>query len=230
MKIIVFDTETSGLPMGGFIPTIVQFSYVKYNTETNEIEKEVDSIIKQPTDYIIPKESIRIHHITNEMCADRGVEVLPILHQFIEDTKDCERIVGHNISFDMDRLTSVYRKMADGHPDPAVREHYVREIQYIVDHMRPKTYCTMRRSVDFCNIVRINVRGNKYKKVPKLVELYEKIFDYRPDGLHNSLVDVYACLLCYIILVYGTTTTMDIKREIVNRMNVIQNSIEDQIT
>jgi hypothetical protein len=42
MKVIVFDTETSGLPTPTVIPTIVQFSYVKFDLETGTIEKEVD--------------------------------------------------------------------------------------------------------------------------------------------------------------------------------------------
>ena len=36
MKIIVFDTETSGLPGMGKQTTIVQFSYVIYDGEKND--------------------------------------------------------------------------------------------------------------------------------------------------------------------------------------------------
>jgi hypothetical protein len=38
----------------------------------------------------------------------------------------------------------------------------------------------------------------KYKKWPKLVELYFALFDENPDGLHNSMMDVLVCLRCYL--------------------------------
>jgi glycosyltransferase involved in cell wall biosynthesis len=41
-----------------------------------------------------------------------------------------------------------------------------------------------------------------YKKFPKLVELYQKIFGVTPKNLHNSLNDVIVCLRCFIKLKY----------------------------
>jgi hypothetical protein len=58
--------------------------------------------------------------------------------------------------------------------------------------------CTMRKSIDLCNIQRINSRGNTYKKFPTLSELYEKLFDVIPENLHNSMIDVLVCLRCYL--------------------------------
>ena len=222
MKVIVFDTETSGLPTPTNIPTIVQFSYVKYDLDSGRIEKEVDCVIKQPTGFVIPEEAIRIHRITNEMCSEKGVDILEVLNQFVEDTEDCYRIIGHNVGFDMDRVASVYNKMTHSRHPENIRKFYERKLKYMAYQMHPKLYCTMKHSIDMCNIVKTNVRGNQYKKFPKLVELYQKIFGCQPSGLHNSLVDVYACLRCYLSMTNGGQHIND--SEIINRMNIFENN------
>ena len=77
MRVLVFDTETSGLPPRGFYnkvslsnvnlwPFIVQFSYVIYDTKTNSIEKLEDMIIKVPPHVKLNGESEKIHGITDE--------------------------------------------------------------------------------------------------------------------------------------------------------------------
>jgi DNA polymerase III epsilon subunit-like protein len=225
MKVIVFDTETSGLPSTTNIPTIVQFSYVKFDMDSGKIEKEVDRIIKQPNGFVVPQESINIHRVTNEMCAEKGVDILDVLNEFLEDTEDCYRIIGHNVNFDMDRVASVYNKMTHSRHPADVRKAYERRLKYLSNKMVPKLYCTMQRSIDFCNMVKTSAKGRTYKKFPKLVELYEKLFNEKPQGLHNSLVDVYACLRCYLALVNnGVQSPHD--AEIINGMNLLENSMD----
>ena len=75
MQIIILDTETTGLLPKGLelksenlqlFPYTVQFSYVIYDTSTNQIIKMVDHIIKLPLNVIISEENSNIHKITNE--------------------------------------------------------------------------------------------------------------------------------------------------------------------
>jgi DNA polymerase-3 subunit epsilon len=222
MKVIVFDTETSGLPSPTNIPTIVQFSYVKFDTVTGTIEKEVDRIIQQPTGFVIPQESINIHRVTNEQCAAEGVNVLGVLNDFFEDVEGCERIIGHNVSFDVDRIASVCNKMTHSRHPEQVRREYQQKLKYLSNVMVPKLYCTMQTTIDFCNLVKTNARGKSYKKFPKLVELYEKLFGTTPQGLHNSLVDVYACLRCYVAIQNREATDPVSDLEIVNRIQCLE--------
>lgn len=196
MKIIVFDTETSGLPGMGKQTTIVQFSYVIYDSDRNEIIKEVDQIIRQPVGFIIPDDSIRIHRITNEMCENSGVDLMNILNEFIKDTRDCYRIVGHNVKFDV-------RMMVTSLKDLQCVENYKnveRKINYIENNMIPKLYCTMIQGTDRCKLPKMSKSGEIMTsyKFPKLSELHMKLFGECPDGLHNALVDVKVCLNCYI--------------------------------
>jgi DNA polymerase III epsilon subunit-like protein len=198
MKIIVFDTETSGIPCGVKQTTIVQFSYIIYDCELNQIIKEVDSIIKQPLGFIIPKSSINIHKITDKMCATHGVDLMNTLNEFIEDTKECYRIVGHNVNFDIRMILISLKDLqnVDNY------KNVDRKINYIENNILSKLYCTMIRGTKWCKIPKISKSGESMKsyKYPKLSELHMKLFGECPDGLHNALVDVNACLRCYIVM------------------------------
>ena len=73
MRVLVFDTETTGLPGSRIInpdtlklwPDIVQFSYVIYDTDLSDIVQSSDDIIRVKDEIIIPEESTKIHGITN---------------------------------------------------------------------------------------------------------------------------------------------------------------------
>ena len=75
MRILVVDTETTGLPKSrnGSIfdqdnwPYIVQFSYIIYELDTQTIEKMVDHIIKLPDGIDIPDVCVSINGISNEI-------------------------------------------------------------------------------------------------------------------------------------------------------------------
>ena len=54
MRVLIFDTETTGLPLSKLLsqdtlhlwPHIVQFSYIIYDTDLNSIVEVLDYIIK----------------------------------------------------------------------------------------------------------------------------------------------------------------------------------------
>lgn len=198
MKIIVFDTETSGLPCVGKQTTIVQFSYVIYDCDTNEIIKESDHIIRQPVGFIIPNDSINIHNITNEMCLQQGVDLMNILNEFIKDTQDCYRVIGHNVQFDIRMILMSLKEFVPHNPYEC--KNVNRKIKYVETMIIPKLYCTMMRGIDLCKLPKMRKTGETMTsyKYPKLSELHVKLFGDCPNGLHNALVDVNVCLRCYI--------------------------------
>ena len=96
MKILVFDTETTGLPDGYNVPYqqssrwphIVQFSFILYDLEKNKIISESDFIIDVPDDVTISEKSIEIHGITKKISRNQGFD---IYLAFVIQREDCKK-------------------------------------------------------------------------------------------------------------------------------------------
>ena len=212
MRVLIFDTETTGLPKTKLLtkevlhllPFIVQFSYVIFNTVTNRMELIQDHIIKIPLNVDISEESINIHGITKEISFTKGKELKDILFQFREDYESCDLIVGHNLSFDINILKMETMRLIETsvYFEKLYFEEFLAKLIVESSNNSKKHFCTMKVSIDFCNIKKIDKKGKEYNKFPKLSELYEKLFGVEPKHLHNSLHDVLVCLRCFYKIEY----------------------------
>jgi len=196
MKILVFDTETTGLPERDAPliavhrwPYIVQLSYLIFDTIENKITKTVDHIIKLPDGVKISPESENIHHISNKMVKEKGVDIKNELEKFNEILLEVDLIIAHNIIFDKNIIKV-----------ESIRNNIISN--FTSNRYKIQEYCTMMNSIDLCKIVRHYKNGNTYYKYPKLLELHEHLFNTIPDGLHNSMVDILVCLRCYIKMIF----------------------------
>jgi|UniRef100_A0A6C0IMU7 DNA polymerase III epsilon subunit-like protein len=208
-SIIVFDTETTGLPRSKIInsetlhlwPHVVQFSYVMYNVGQMKMEKVKDVVVKIPETIVMSEETMNIHKITNEQTQGSPFTIEDVLNEFIEDIScnNVTAIVGHNISFDMNMLKIELLRLIQNNDiiDKSIYKKMFYEVNYT-----NKTYCTMKKSIDLCQIPLRRKDGTVYYKYPKLIELYKKIFDEEPNNLHNSLNDVLVTLRCYYMMVF----------------------------
>jgi DNA polymerase III epsilon subunit-like protein len=187
MKVLIFDTETTGLPEGKNPsiyetqkwPHIIQLSYIVYDSETNEIVTLEDDYISIGNDVIIQPESQKIHNISREMLADKGILIEQALEKFNKFSEMSDLLVGHNVSFD--------KRMV------------------IVEGIRNKirvnihdTYCTMKNSVELCKIERYWPNGDTYFKYPTLSELHNELFQKIPKNTHNALIDILICMRCFV--------------------------------
>jgi len=204
MKLLVFDTETTGLPIGKnpsiykteLWPHVIQLSYIVYCTDENNILTIEDNYIKISDDVIISEESQKIHKITREKLNNDGIPINEALQKFNNWTNKCDLLIGHNISFD--------KRMV------------------IVEGIRNKirlnincTFCTMKHSVDLCKIERKFKDGTMYFKYPSLSELYNYLFNETPMNTHNALVDVLICMRCFYKIKFDTDLFI-INKEICN--------------
>ena len=206
MIIAIFDTETTGLPKFKEInmkeldswPYIVQFSYILFNTETYEIIKIVDSVVKLENPTEITEENSKIHGITNEISRTKGTNIDIILKKFFKNIQNVDLIVAHNMSFDLNmikvELLRLFKKNEEN-------DTYSKLLSDLENYK--KYYCTMQESIDLCNITVQNKFNTSYVKFPKLVELYEKLFNKTPKNLHNSLNDVLVTLKCFMKLKFN---------------------------
>lgn len=218
MKIAVFDTETTGLPKSKILneeslhlwPHVVQFSYIIYDTELNKITKTVDFVIKVPENINISDEVSDIHGITNFISQTSQYKIEDALIHFSNDYLNygIDLIVGHNLSFDINMLKVELMREIDNTEQNLLNKRQFSQLLESLNDMKtespecPNLYCTMKNSIELCNLKVRSKYGKDYLKFPKLNELHIKLFNSSPRNLHNSLNDVLICLRCYYMLEY----------------------------
>ena len=197
MKVLVFDTETTGLPERGALitstdkwPYIIQLSYILYDISTNDMHVN-DGYVKLDKDIEISKESQNIHGITKEKLDKEGMNISYALMQFNNMFCDADIVIGHNLEFDKNMILV-----------ESLRNNLEQQFCYYKKGRRYKKneYCTMKNTATLCGIIKTNKLGKEYFKYPKLIELYRRLFPHErdPKNLHNSLFDVLVTLRCYL--------------------------------
>jgi DNA polymerase III epsilon subunit-like protein len=211
--ILVFDTETTGLPQTKLLnpitahlwPHVVQFSYVIYDTDSHKILKIVDSIIKVPDGIIIGDESIKIHGITNEM-SEKGNDLTILLEVFFQDIQTVKFVIGHNVQFDLNMVKIELLRLIENKTLTNEQFRLYKDILFQVTYVT-RFVCTMEDTKQYCNILTKSKKGDMYQKFPSLKELYHKLFNKTPNNLHNSLNDVLITLICFVEFHYRENIT-----------------------
>lgn len=229
MRVMVFDTETTGLPQTKIInldtlhlwPNIVQFSYILFDLSDNDIVRTKDYIVKLPKSISIPEDSTNIHGITNQMSSKKGEPIERLLKEFFYYLREVDLIIGHNINFDIDMVKVELLRIIH---NQTVSNRELKRCKYDLHYLLYNTniYCTLKQTVKFCNVRGINKLGYEYLKYPKLIELHEKLFNTIPNNLHNSLNDILVTLRCYVMFENNTdlNETCEKFKTIANRINL----------
>jgi DNA polymerase III epsilon subunit-like protein len=207
MRFLVFDTETTGLPKTKFIspftlhqwPHIVQFSFIIFDSSLNNIVESKDYVIKVPESILIPEESSKIHGITNQISLDNGVPMHEVLSEFFHHLRGVDTLIGHNIEFDLNMVKVELLRLINKN---LFSEEQCRLYKYDLHLLTnfKNISCTLKDSIQFCNIQSIDKYGKPYLKYPKLIELHEKLFNQSPSNLHNSFNDILVTLRCFMKL------------------------------
>lgn len=161
MKVLVFDTETTGLPKNynnpafkqpGNWPHMVSISWALLDTENMKIATSYSSYVV-PEGWEIPAEATVIHGITTEMAKTDGNTLRDVIDMFM--SVPCDMVVAHNADFDKNVIVNAI--IHD------LRMPFIHEDEIFREGVR----CTMKASTNICKIV--TPRGYKW---PKLSELY----------------------------------------------------------
>ncbi len=208
MRILFFDTETTGLPINWNAPVsnlnnwprLVQLAWQVYNSNGDLLE-EHEYIIK-PVGFIVPSEASAVHKITTEIALKNGVDLLTILNIFSSSVNSCGLLVAHNYSYDYNIMGS--ELLRNG------QENCLKEKENI---------CTMKASTAFCKIP-----GPYGYKWPKLEELYDKLFNDTFNA-HNALDDIKATSKCFWELISKKVITLnyEFQNEVLLKINDIGN-------
>lgn len=192
MKLLIFDTETSGLPQQKnssvlsthMWPYIVQLAYILYDTITNTIIEYNDSLIKIDKNVYITPDSIAIHNITKDMCNKNGIDIKEALDKFNNVLLQADILIGHNLQFDKNMLIVEFIRNKITH-------------NFNPKNIPKPSFCTMENSKSICNLTYTTKCGKVLPKYPKLLELFKHYFNETPEKLHNAMTDVIVTLRCY---------------------------------
>lgn len=171
MKIVLYDTETTGLLKPNAVdvkeqPYIIEFYGCRIDSETFEIEKEVETFIKPPVP--ISDEITKITGITGDMVhnAPAFADVYPELCDLYEGAR-C--LVAHNASFDVSMLAN-----------ELIRIDKLIHFPWPVNHI-----CTVERTY--------NIKGYRLN----LQALHEHLFGEGFKDAHRAKIDVFALVRCF---------------------------------
>ena len=181
---LFFDTETTGIPRNYRAavsdlqnwPRLVQIAWLLVDDEAREVASA--EYIVLPAGFTIPVDAARIHGITTEIAAEKGVGIGTILDAVMPDIRRADLLVAHNMAFDEKILGAELLR--------AGRRNVVES---------SKRQCTMQGATDYCRLP-----GRYGYKWPTLQELHTKLFNEPFEGAHQALVDVRACARCYFEL------------------------------
>ena len=168
---LVFDTETTGLPLNfkapltdfNNWPRMVQIAWQIHDIRGELIE--VKNYIIKPDGFTIPYNSEKIHGISTELANKKGVPLNEVLSLFSNALNNASYVIGHNISFDNNIVGCEFLRSG--------LENLLTE-KISVD--------TKEEGTEFCQLP--GGRGGKYKW-PNLSELYVKLFN---ESLNQDII------------------------------------------
>jgi len=164
---IILDIETDGKN------TLVQVSYCIIDNDNNII------VIK---DFFIHNK-LGITDFYNKISYFQiqkfGIDLEKFLNVLSNDLKICDTIIGHNIAFDIRKLTQISKKT-----------------KCMLNFDDLNIVCTMRMSRD---LVKVRDKKNRIKN-PKLCELCNFLEIESDDEFHDACFDVQMTFRCYVEL------------------------------
>ena len=186
-----FDTETTGLPTTRAKPQpgniqnwdkcrVLSLAFVEFNQD-HKILHESYSLV-YPDNFEVA--ATEIHGITEDDAKTQGKPFEEVYQMFVDMVNVCPKVVGHNLSFDINVLKA-----------EAIRRNLDQTVFEKLEEV-----CTLKIAKDI------------YFKPIKLGLLYEKLMGEPLDGAHNALADARAAGIVYHKMlgdprVYNTIST-----------------------
>lgn len=175
MRVLIFDTETSGFPEQG--GRLLQFAAhvcdLSYNPPLTI--QEFSTLVKCPDE--VQKGAFAVHGISQEM-SQTGLDPLAVCRWIAGVAAKCEMIVAHNSQFDIKVMDFEFRRSELGGFNP------------------PNVFCTMKASTELCELP--GRYGNF--KWPKLEEALPILCGETLEGAHDALADTRGCRLLFLEL------------------------------
>ena len=199
---LIFDTETTGLPRNWNAPITdtenwprcIQIAWQLHDSMGDLVEQS--DYLLQPDGFDIPFDAEKIHGISTDLAAEKGVDLSVMMESFQEALQKAEFIVGQNVGFDINIMGCEMHRMS-------------MDASLLTD-MPVLDTCT-EKSALLCQIP--GGRGGKFK-LPNLTELHEYLFGEPFAEAHNATADVEATTRCFLeLLRLGHYNAQELQQE-----------------
>jgi DNA polymerase III subunit alpha len=181
---LIFDTETTGVPHNKTAPLtdldnwprLVQLAWQLHDAKGRLLSSH--NYIVRPDGFDIPYKAEQIHGISTKRAIEDGQDLMDVLGTFIQDLTRTSQLVGHNIEFDINIIGA----------------------EFIRRGLAPEQFLNLSRvdtgavSMEFCSLTG-GIGGRL--KMPRLVELHEKLFKKGFGDAHDAAYDVAATARCF---------------------------------
>lgn len=176
---LIFDTETTGVPHNKTAPItdvdnwprLVQLAWQLQGSKGNLLSQQ--NFIIQPDGFDIPFKAEQIHGISTRRAQEEGTPLAEALGYFIDDLEKASQLIGHNIEFDINIIGA----------------EFIRQSLNTDKLLSSAKVDTGLVSIEFCQLTG-GIGGRL--KMPRLGELYEKLFGKKMLDAHDAAYDVDA--------------------------------------
>lgn len=191
MSLLIFDTETNGLPLkkfngvtrrnelynphthlnAYFNSRVIQVGYCEYDKVTHKLISQYSTYIK-PHDFEI--NNSHIHGITYQTASEKGIDMREVLNKLMTVlVKDDVTLLAYSIDFDINVLIA-----------EAIRCRHQEFIKVF----------TSKCKIDIADIAQ---KSLKLTKTPRLADVYNHMFGKAWVQEHDALKDTQACASVY---------------------------------
>lgn len=188
MRILIFDTETSGIPRDHLSATdpqqarVVQLAAAMFH-DRREVAS-IDLVVNNGIE--IHEEASKIHGITTEMATEFGIAPQGAGGIFWRLAAKSDLLVAHNVAFDL-RMLGLMSQQAGLADLPKLLA-------------QKPARCTCEAAAPIVNLPpteRMIAAGFNKPKAPKLEECVRHFFGEELVGAHSAAADVRACARVY---------------------------------
>lgn len=184
---MVFDTETSGLPLWGEPsedkrqPHVVQYTAVLTDADTQQ-EMDFVNLLVKPDGWTIEPDAMKAHGISMETLLAEGGPESAAVEAFASMAKKADLVVGYNVAFDL-RIMRI-AMLRFGYTKDGV-DQFARE--------QVRKHCCQVQATPLARIPptdKMMQAGRKTWKTPNLGEAVKAILGEEMDDAHDARADV----------------------------------------
>jgi DNA polymerase III epsilon subunit-like protein len=177
MRILIFDTETTGLPNNKFDrlcpvnqPHIIQLGAVLIDFGTREILHKLNTLVIPHPKAVFHPQAMEVNGLDIDVIYNTGRETVPVMREMRELVKEADVTGSYNLPFDKRMIDTCSERLDSTFATEPV----------LGDGVKPEHWCVMNQATVYF--------GHR----AKLTAVYKKLFDKDIIGAHDAFIDSLA--------------------------------------